>query len=260
MAWNNVLVEFDNEIAVVSVNRPKALNALDHQTIAELGEAMAELAANQSVKVIILTGAGEKAFVAGADIAYMLSLTPMQAQEFSRHGQKVLSQIENMSKPVIAAVNGFALGGGCELSMACDIRVASEKAKFGQPEVSLGIMAGFGGTQRLARLVNPGIAKEMLFTGDIYDAQAALKFGLVSKVVPADELMDVCKKMAKRIASMGPVGVRFTKEAINQGLDMDQEKAFNIEAALFGVIFSTADQKEGMSAFLEKRKVEFKGE
>ncbi|OPX85922.1 MAG: putative enoyl-CoA hydratase echA8 [Pelotomaculum sp. PtaB.Bin013] len=260
MAWNNILVEFDNEIAVVSINRPKALNALDHQTIAELGEAMAELAANQSVKVIILTGAGEKAFVAGADIAYMLSLTPMQAQEFSRHGQKVFSQIENMSKPVIAAVNGFALGGGCELSMACDIRVASEKAKFGQPEVSLGIMAGFGGTQRLARLVNPGVAKEILFTGDIYDAQAALKFGLVSKVVPADELMDVCKKMAKRIASMGPVGVRFTKEAINQGLDMDQEKAFNIEADLFGVIFSTADQKEGMSAFLEKRKVEFKGE
>jgi len=260
MAWNNVLVEFDNEIAVVSVNRPKALNALDYQTIAELGEAMAELAANQSVKVIILTGAGEKAFVAGADIAYMLSLTPMQAQEFSRHGQKVFSQIESMPKPVIAAVNGFALGGGCELSMACDIRVASEKAKFGQPEVSLGIMAGFGGTQRLARLVNPGVAKEILFTGDIYDAQAALKFGLVSKVVPADELMDVCKKMARRIASMGPVGVRFTKEAVNQGLDMDQEKAFNIEADLFGVIFSTADQKEGMSAFLEKRKVEFKGE
>ncbi|MCG9966508.1 enoyl-CoA hydratase-related protein [Pelotomaculum terephthalicicum JT] len=260
MAWNNILVDFDNEIAVVSINRPKALNALDHQTIAELGEAMAELAANQSVKVIILTGAGEKAFVAGADIAYMLSLTPMQAQEFSRHGQKVFSQIENMPKPVIAAVNGFALGGGCELSMACDIRVASEKAKFGQPEVSLGIMAGFGGTQRLARLVNPGVAKEILFTGDIYDAQAALRFGLVSKVVPADELMDVCKKMAKRIASMGPVGVRFTKEAINQGLDMDQEKAFNIEADLFGVIFSTADQKEGMSAFLEKRKVEFKGE
>ncbi|OPY57950.1 MAG: putative enoyl-CoA hydratase echA8 [Pelotomaculum sp. PtaU1.Bin035] len=260
MAWNNILVEFDNEIAMVSINRPKALNALDNETLTELSDAMAELAANQGVRAIILTGAGDKAFVAGADIAYMLSLTPVQAKEFSRHGQYVFSQIEDMPKPVIAAVNGFALGGGCELSMACDIRIASEKAKFGQPEVSLGIMAGFGGTQRLARLVNPGIAKEMLFTGDIYDAQAALRIGLVSKVVPAGELLDECKKIAKRIAAMGPVGVRFTKEAINQGLNMDQEKAFNIEADLFGVIFSTADQTEGMSAFLEKRKAGFKGE
>jgi len=260
MAWNNILVEIDNEIAVVSINRPKALNALDKDTLTELGDAMTELATNPAVRVVIITGAGDKAFVAGADIAYMLSLTPMQAKEFSRLGQTVFSQIENLPKPVIAAINGFALGGGCELSMACDIRVASEKAKFGQPEVSLGIMAGFGATQRLSRLVNPGIAKEMLFTGDIYDAQTALRIGLVSRVVPAGELMDVCKKMAKRIASMGPVGVRLTKEAVNHGLDMDQEKAFNIEADLFGVIFSTADQKEGMSAFLEKRKVEFKGE
>lgn len=260
MAWNNILLEIEEDIAIVSINRPKALNALDYTTIAELGEVMTELAANKAVNVIILTGAGEKAFVAGADIAYMVSLPPLEAQKFSRHGQVVFSQVEAMPKPVIAAVNGFALGGGCELAMACDIRIASEKAKFGQPEVSLGIMAGFGGTQRLARLVNPGIAKEMLFSGDIYDAQAALRVGLVNKVVPPEELMDTCKKMAKRISSMGPVGVRFTKEAINQGLDMDQEKAFNIEADLFGVIFSTADQKEGMKAFLEKRKAEFKGE
>jgi len=260
MSWNNILVELDNEIAVVTINRPKALNALDNEVLKELSAAMADVAANPEVRVIIITGAGDKAFVAGADIPYMLSLTPMQAKEFSRLGQSVFSQIENIPKPVIAAVNGFALGGGCELSMACDIRIASEKAKFGQPEVSLGILAGFGGTQRLARLVNPGIAKEMLFTGEIYDAQTALRIGLVNKVVPAEELMDVCKKMARRIASMGPVGVRLTKEAVNQGQNMDIEKAFNLESDLFGLVFSTSDQTEGMRAFLEKRKAEFKGE
>jgi len=260
MSWNNILVELDNEIAVLTINRPKALNALDSEVLKELSAAMAELEANPAVRAIIITGSGDKAFVAGADIAYMLSLTPMQAKEFSRLGQSVFSQIENTSKPVIAAVNGFALGGGCELSMACDIRIASEKAKFGQPEVSLGILAGFGGTQRLARLVNPGIAKEMLFTGEMYDAQTALRVGLVNKVVPAEELMDVCKKMARRIASMGPVGVRLTKEAVNQGQNMDIEKAFNLEADLFGLVFSTSDQTEGMRAFLEKRKAEFKGE
>ncbi|MDD4170232.1 MAG: enoyl-CoA hydratase-related protein [Desulfotomaculaceae bacterium] len=262
MAWSNILVEFDEEIAVVSINRPAALNALDKETLSELGAAMGELGDNQAVKAIILTGAGDKAFVAGADIAYMLPLTALQAKEFSRLGQTVFSQIENLSKPVIAAVNGFALGGGCELAMACDIRIASEKAKFGQPEVSLGVTAGFGGTQRLARLVSPGMAKEILYTGDVYNAQDALRIGLVNKVVPPGELIDVCKKMAKRIASMGPVAIRFTKEAINQGQNMDLEKAFNLEADLFGMIFSTADQKEGMGAFLAKpkRKAEFKGE
>lgn len=260
MAWNNLLVEVDREIAVVRINRPRALNALDKETLTELGGAMAELGDNPAVRVVILTGAGDKAFVAGADIAYMQSLTPMQAKEFSRLGQTVFSQIENLPKPVIAAVNGFALGGGCEVAMSCDIRIASEKAKFGQPEVSLGIMAGFGGTQRLARLVNPGIAKEMLFTGDIYDAQTALRIGLVSKVVPPEELMEVCIKMAKRIASMGPVAVRLTKEAVNQGLDMDQEKAIALEADIFGLTFATSDKDEGISAFLNKRKPEFKGE
>jgi enoyl-CoA hydratase len=260
MAFNNLLVEMDGAIAIVSMNRPKALNALDYDTLTELGQAMGQLADNAAVKVVVLTGAGDKAFVAGADIAYMLNLTSLQAQAFSRHGQAVFNQIENMPKPVIAAVNGFALGGGCELSMACDIRVASEKAKFGQPEVSLGIMAGFGGTQRLSRLVNAGVAKEMLYTGDIYDAQAALRVGLVSKVVVPEELMNTCLNMARRIASMSPIGVRFTKEAVNQGFNMDQDKAMNIEADLFGVIFATNDQKEGVSAFLEKRKADFKNE
>lgn len=260
MAYNNLLVEIEDNIAIVSMNRPKALNALDFDTLAELGQAMDELAANNAVGAVILTGAGDKAFVAGADIAYMLKLTPMQAKAFSRHGQMVFNKVENMPKPVIAAINGFALGGGCELSMACDIRIASEKAKFGQPEVTLGLMAGFGGTQRLARLVNAGIAKELLYTGDIYDAQYALRVGLVNKVVAPEELMEAAKKMAKRIASMSPIGVRFTKEAVNQGFDMDQDKAMYIEADLFGVLSSTADSKEGMGAFLEKRKAAFKGE
>ena len=260
MPFNNLLVDLEDNIAIVSMNRPKALNALDYDTLTELGQAFAELAANDAVKVVILTGAGDKAFVAGADIGYMLNLTPMQAKAFARHGQVVFNAVENMPKPVIAAINGFALGGGCELSMACDIRIASDKAKFGQPEVSLGIMAGFGGTQRLSRLVNPGMAKELLYTGDIYDAKHALQIGLVNKVVAPEELMDVCKKMAKRIASMSPLGVRFSKEAVGQGFNMDQDKAMYLEADLFGLLSSTADAKEGMAAFLEKRKAAFKGE
>ncbi|MCL6638144.1 MAG: enoyl-CoA hydratase/isomerase family protein [Firmicutes bacterium] len=260
MTWNNILVETDGGIALVTINRPKVLNALNVETLQELGAAMEELDKNAAVKAVVLTGAGDKAFVAGADIAYMNPLNPIQAKEFSRLGQSVFSRIENLSKPVIAAVNGFALGGGCELAMACDIRVASEKARFGQPEVGLGVIAGFGGTQRLARLVNPGIAKEILFTGDMYDAQAALKMGLVNHVVPAGELLDFCKAMAGRIAAKGPVAVRLTKEAVNQGLEMDLEKAFALEADLFGLCFATADQKEGMGAFLEKRKAVFKGE
>ena len=260
MAWNNILVEIEGEIALVTINRPKVLNALNYETLQELGEAMAEVEKNTEVRAVVLIGAGDKAFVAGADISYMKSLNALQGKEFSRLGQLVFSRIENMSKPVIAAVNGFALGGGCELAMACDVRVASEKAKFGQPEVGLGVMAGFGGTQRLTRLVNPGMAKEILYTGDIYDAQAALKMGLVNHVVPAGELLDFCKAMASRIAAKGPVAVSLTKEAVNHGLEMDLEKAFALEADLFGLCFATGDQKEGMGAFLEKRKPAFKGE
>ncbi|MFA7468909.1 MAG: enoyl-CoA hydratase-related protein, partial [Desulfotomaculaceae bacterium] len=174
-------------------------------------------------------------------------------------GQKTFSRIENLSKPVIAAINGFALGGGCELAMACDIRVASENAKLGQPEVSLGLIAGFGGTQRLTRLVNPGLAKEILFTADVYDAATAQRIGLVNHVVPAADLLDFCKKMAGRIAARGPRAVQLTKEAINDGLEMDLEKAFVHEADLFGLVFSTADRDEGIAAFLEKRKAGFTG-
>lgn len=260
MEYTNILVETEGFLGLVTINRPKVLNALNLDTLRELGEAMAELEANPEVRVIVLTGAGDKAFVAGADISYMQSLTPLQARDFARMGQGVLSRIENLSKPVLAAVNGFALGGGCELAMACDLRIASEKAKFGQPEVNLGIMAGFGGTQRLTRLVNPGLAKEMLFTADIYDAQAALKMGLVNHVAPPEGLLDFCKNMAMRIASKGPVAVRLTKEAVNQGLEMDLEKALALEADLFAVSFTTADRTEGISAFLGKAKPNFKGE
>lgn len=260
MSFNNIIVETEGFLGLVTINRPKVLNALNLETLKELEEAMTGLEVNPGVRVIILTGSGDKAFVAGADISFMQSLTPLQARDFSRAGHNVMSKIENLSKPVIAAVNGFALGGGCELAMACDIRVASEKAKFGQPEVNLGIMAGFGGTQRLTRLVNPGIAKEMLFTADMYDVQAALRMGLVGHVVPAEELLEFCKGMARRIAAKGPVAVRLTKEAVNQGLEMDVEKALALEADLFAISFTTADKAEGISAFLGKAKPSFKGE
>lgn len=259
-AYENILVEKEKSLAVVTVNRPKVLNALNRDTVLELGAAVEELEKDVEVKVIIITGAGEKAFVAGADISFMQNLTPLEARDFSRDGQRVMSLIENLSKPVIAAVNGFALGGGCELAMACDIRVASETAKFGQPEVNLGIMAGFGGTQRLTRLVNPGVAKEILFTADMIDAERAKAVGLVNHVVAPGELMNFCKSIARRIAARGPVAVRLTKEAVNEGLEMDMEKALAHEADLFAVTFTTGDRKEGIQAFLAKRKPEFKGE
>ncbi|MQL53999.1 crotonase, partial [Desulfofundulus thermobenzoicus] len=254
MSWNNILVEKDGFVAVLTINRPKVLNALNRETLQEIGAAVDQLAADDGVRVIIITGAGEKAFVAGADIAFMSKLTPMEARDFARLGQGVLSRIENLPKPVIAAVNGYALGGGCELAMACDIRIASEKAKFGQPEVNLGLIAGFGGTQRLTRLVNPGLAKEILFTADMYDAEAARHMGLVNHVVPADDLLPFCKDMARRIAARGPVAVRLTKQAVNEGLEMDLEKALAHEADLFGLVFTSDDRKEGIDAFLNKRK------
>jgi enoyl-CoA hydratase len=259
MDWNNILLEKENGIAVLTINRPKVLNALNGETLQEIDAAMEQLGNDDEVRVVIITGAGDKAFVAGADIAFMQTLKPLEARNFSRLGQKVFSKIENLSKPVIAAVNGFALGGGCELSMACDIRIAAENAKLGQPEVNLGVIAGFGGTQRLTRLVNPGMAKEILFTADMYDAEAAHRMGLVNHVVPTGELMNFCKNMANRIAARGPVAVQLTKEAINDGLEMDLEKGFAHEADLFGVVFSTEDRDEGISSFLGKKKPEFKG-
>lgn len=257
MAYENLLIEQEGKIAVVYVNRPQALNSLNDATVKDLGQAFAELENNDEIDVIVLTGSGDKAFVAGADIAYMKDLEPLAARDFALLGQRVFNQIENNKKPVIAAVNGYAFGGGCELAMACDIRIAGEKARFSQPEVNLGILPGFAGTQRLPRLVGKGIAKELIFTADIIDAQEALRIGLVNKVVPRDELLAAAKAMAQKIAAKGQIAVRLAKQAINEGLEMESQKAHTHEANCFGFCFSTQDQKEGMTAFLEKRPANF---
>ncbi|MGG5460120.1 short-chain-enoyl-CoA hydratase [Clostridium sp. B9] len=253
----NIIFNEANGIAEVTINRPKALNALNNQTITELGEVITEISKRKDIKTVIITGAGEKAFVAGADIVEMKGLNAIEAREFSRLAQKVFADIENMPQIVIAAVNGYALGGGCELSMACDIRLASKKAKFGQPEVNLGILPGFAGTQRLPRLVGKGIAKELIFSTDMIDAEEAHRIGLANKVYESEELMDKARELANKIMMKSPVGVRLAKAAINNGLNMDTESAYNYEADLFGLCFSTEDQVEGMSAFVEKRKADF---
>lgn len=259
MQFNNLLVQKENNLAILTINRPAALNALNADTLHELGQAIQMLTEDQEVKVIILTGAGEKAFVAGADIAFMQQLDPIAARQFALTGQMVFNQIESCPKPVIAAINGYALGGGCELAMACDIRIASEKAKFGQPEVNLGVIPGFAGTQRLARLVGKGKAKELIFTGDMIDAQEAYQIGLINQIVPHDQLMDQTKKMGLKIASKAVVAVQLAKRAINEGLEMPLEQANYHEANYFGLCFATNDQKEGMAAFLAKRPPQFQG-
>jgi enoyl-CoA hydratase len=244
-------------VALLTINRPEALNAFNVAVLDELSEAVTQVESDDEVRVLIITGAG-KAFVAGADIAHMSGFSPQQAKEWSDLGHRTLGKIENMKKPVIAAVNGYALGGGNELAMACDIRVASDRAVFGQPEVKLGMIAGFGGTQRLTRLVGSGRAKEILFTGDHYHADAAYTMGLVNKVVPAGELLDYCRDMAKRIAARGPRAVRLSKEAVNRGQDVDLEKALQIESELYADVFITDEPREGCGAFLEKREPDFK--
>lgn len=259
MSFENILLEKDGAVAVVTINRPKALNALNAATLEELDRVFAGLEKDESVCAVIITGAGEKAFVAGADISFMKDLSPLEARNFALLGQAVFNRIENLPQPVIAAVNGFALGGGCELACACDIRLASENAKFGQPEVNLGVPPGFAGTQRLPRLVGKGLAKELLFTGDMITAQEAYRIGLVNKVYPAGELMEKAKEMAKKIAGKGKIAVQLVKAAVNKGMEMDLARGMAYEAEVFGLSFATEDQKEGMAAFLEKRKAEFKG-
>lgn len=253
MELNNVLLEKEGNIAMVTINRPKALNALNSETLKELDLVIANLEEDDSIYAVILTGAGEKAFVAGADITEMKDLNAIQGRKFSILGNKVFRRLENLEKPVIAAISGFALGGGCELSMACDIRIASEKAKFGQPETGLGITPGFGGTQRLARIVGLGKAKELIYTGAIIKADEAYRIGLVNKVVPLEELMNEAKAMANTIANQAPVAVTLSKIAINRGMQVDIDTALSYEAEVFGECFSTDDQKEGMTAFVEKR-------
>lgn len=251
---NNLLLEVENGIALLTINRPKALNALNSETLAELNTCLAELENNDDVKVVILTGSGEKSFVAGADISEMVNATPAEGRKMGLLAREAFGRLENMPQVTIAAVNGFALGGGCEISMACDIRVASENAKFAQPECGLGILPGFGGTQRLPRLVGKGRAKELIFTCDMISADEAFRMGLANHVVPQAELIDYCKAMAGRIMKNGPFAVALAKQAINTGADTDLDSGLKLEANLFGLSFSTADKLEGMTAFLEKRK------
>ena len=252
----NVLLEKKGNIAIATINRPKALNALNSDVLTDLNELVDVVTADAEIRALVITGSGEKAFVAGADIGEMSTLTPAEGEAFGKHGNDVFRRIETLPVPTIAAINGFALGGGCELSMSCDIRICSEAAVFGQPEVGLGITPGFGGTQRLARLVSPGMAKQLIYTAKNIKADEAYRIGLVNAVYPAEELMAAAEKLANTIASNAPIAVRACKKAINDGLQVDMDKAIVIEEKLFGSCFKTADQIEGMGAFLEKRKHE----
>ena len=259
MDFKNILIEKKDKLAVITINRPNVLNALNDETISELHLSLREISKEEQVRVVILTGTGEKAFVAGADIGELKVCDALSGHRKSVNGQRLLNHIENMEQVVIAAINGFALGGGCELALACDIRIASENAKLGQPEVNLGIIPGYGGTQRLARLVGKGKAKELIFTGDMVDAAEALRIGLVEKVVPPTELMKTAEEMAAKIISKGPLAIKAAKRAINLGLDVDLKSGLEYEAMEFSAICATEDKTEGTAAFLEKRKPNFKG-
>ena len=258
MDYENLLFEVSDNVAIVSINRPKVLNALNAGVLSDLTDAFLRIGTDPEIRVVILTGAGEKSFVAGADISQMPSFDPVKGELFAAMGQEVFNAIQNCPKPVIAAVNGYALGGGTEIAMACDFIYASEKAKFGQPEINLGIIPGFGGTQRLPRLTNMAMAMELILTGDLIDAAEAHRIGLVNKVFAADALMDEAKKTAAKIASKGQVAVRLSKECINNGMNVDLENGLLIERQAFAILCSTQDKNEGTTAFLEKRKPAFK--
>ena len=258
MAYETLNYELADGIGVLTIDRPKALNALSPQVLEEFSTVLDGIEGNEEVRVLIITGAG-KAFVAGADIAVMSKFDSLEAKRFALFGQAILTRLGNLAQPVIAAVNGFALGGGCELALACDFIYASEAAKFGQPEINLGVIPGFGGTQRLARRVGLAMAKELCLTGEMIGAEEAARIGLVNKVFPADELMDAAKKTALGMAKKGRVSLREAKTVIEQGVEMDLIKACTWEADRFAICFASPDQKEGMTAFLEKRKAEFKG-
>jgi enoyl-CoA hydratase len=260
MSFENLLVDRDGAVAMVTINRPKVLNALNTQTIEELRRAMEELAGDAAIRAIVLTGAGDKAFVAGADINELAVLTPAQGQEHARRGQAVFEYIEQLGKPVIAAINGFALGGGCELAMACTMRIAADTARMGQPEINLGIVPGYAGTQRLPRLVGKGLALEILLTGDMIAAARAYEIGLVNRVVPAADLVAEAKKLAATLASKAPLAARYIIQAVNHGFEMSHADAQVLEASLFGLVASTSDMREGTRAFLDKRKADWKGE
>jgi enoyl-CoA hydratase/carnithine racemase len=257
--FGTIVYEKKGPTAYVTLNRPKVLNALNKSVITELKTAFEAARDDSAVRGVIFTGAGDKAFAAGADISEMLNDTPLQAEEKTRLGQAVTTLIENLGKPVIAAVNGYALGGGCELAMACTIRLASEAAKFGQPEVKLGIMPGYGGTQRLPRLVGKGRALQLILTGNVIDAEEAYRIGLVNEIVPSAELIARAEALLKQINANAPQGVKFSIEAVNKGLDTSVDQGLLIEASLFALCAATEDKKEGTTAFLGKRAPQFQG-
>jgi enoyl-CoA hydratase len=259
MAFENVLVEQDGAVLVVTINRPKVLNALDARTLDELDQVFGDAARRDEVRVVVLTGAGEKSFVAGADINELSVQTAVGGREHARRGQALFNRIERLGKPVIAAVNGFALGGGCELAMACTLRLAADSARFGQPEINLGLLPGYAGSQRLPRLVGRGRALELLLTGRQVAADEAFRIGLVNRVVPAAELATEVRTLAQAIAAKAPVAVRYILEAVAGGLEMSLADAQDYEATLFGLVSTTEDMREGTKAFLEKRKPDFKG-
>jgi len=259
MGFENLIVESTGMVTTVTINRPAVLNALNVETLKELRVAVADFEAAEGQRVMVLTGAGEKAFVAGADISQMAGLNAQQGEEFARVGQTLGIAMEACPKPIIAAVNGFALGGGCELAMACDFIVASARARFGQPEVNLGLIPGFGGTQRLTRLVGRGMARRLVYTGEIIRADRALEIGLVTQVVDAEALMEEALSLANTIASKGPLAIAACKDAILRGADLPLNEALELEVKSFGSMFETEDMREGTQAFIEKRQAEFKG-
>lgn len=253
----NLLLEKEGALATITFNNPRALNALTVETLERLEQLLGDLEEDNEVRVIILTGAGERAFVAGGDIGHLATLDAEGAREFALLAQRVIDRIESLAKPVIAAINGYALGGGCEVAMGCDVRIAADSAKFGQPEVKLGIIPGFAGTQRLARLVGKGKAKELVFTGEMIDADEACRIGLVNRVVAKEALMDEVRALAMKMCDKSASAIRLAKEAIDNGLEMDFARGSRYEADLFALCFTTADCKEGISAFLEKRPAKF---
>jgi enoyl-CoA hydratase len=257
--YPNVLLQKQGHIATLIVNRPKALNALNWDTVVDITAAVENARDDENVYVIIVTGAGEKAFVAGGDIGFMQQLTPLEGRNFSMLGYKMCRLIESIEKPVIAAINGFCLGGGCELAMACDFRICTDKSKFGQPEVGLGVIPGFGGTQRLPRAIGKGRALQLIYSGETIDAKEAFRIGLVNQVVSPETLMDEVTAIATTIAAKGQRAVGLCKVAVTKGIEVDLDRAIEIEADLFGICFSMADQREGMTAFVEKRKPNFIG-
>ncbi len=259
MAYENIIFEQDGPVGILTVNRPKSLNALNPATVREIGECVEAVRQDSSIRCLIITGSGDRAFVAGADISAMVTMGVIEGKAFSAHGLGVMRSLENLPIPVIAAVNGFALGGGTELALACDLIIAADKAKFGQPEINLGIIPGFGGTQRLARRIGLPRARELIYSGDMIDAETAYRCGLANKVVPLADLMTEAKALAQKLATKPPFAIQQAKEAINAGTDMDLENGCRFENDAFALSFATEDKKEGMTAFLEKRQAKFVG-